>query len=275
MDQKHDKPMIVLSLGAGVQSSALALMCVRGEIEPMPDCAIFADTGAEPRSVYRWLAQLKRLLPFPVHMVMRDKGLRDNILSNVDEGTRFAGAPFFTESDGRAEGQIRRLCTREFKVEPITKKIRELCGLKYRQRAPKRVICIQYIGISLDEVQRMKPAKEHWIENTWPLVDARISRHDCLRWMEKNGYPEPPRSACCFFPYRSDAEWRALRDSDPEGWDDAMYIDGKIRDGVSGMDKKMFVHRSLVPLGEVDLSTDVDRGQALLWDNECEGMCGV
>jgi len=42
----------VLSLGAGVQSSTMALMAAKGEITPMPDCAIFADTQAEPQSVY-------------------------------------------------------------------------------------------------------------------------------------------------------------------------------------------------------------------------------
>ena len=35
-----------LSLGAGVQSSTLALMAAKGEIGPMPDAAIFADTQA-------------------------------------------------------------------------------------------------------------------------------------------------------------------------------------------------------------------------------------
>jgi hypothetical protein len=44
-----------LSLGAGVQSSTLALMAAHGEITPMPVAAIFADTQAEPASVYRWL----------------------------------------------------------------------------------------------------------------------------------------------------------------------------------------------------------------------------
>jgi len=34
-----------LSLGAGVQSTTLALMAAHGEVGPMPDCAIFADTG--------------------------------------------------------------------------------------------------------------------------------------------------------------------------------------------------------------------------------------
>ena len=40
----------VLSLGAGVQSTTLALMIEKGEI-PMVDCAIFADTMGEPKKV--------------------------------------------------------------------------------------------------------------------------------------------------------------------------------------------------------------------------------
>lgn len=34
--------MHILSLGAGVQSTTMALMAKHGEITPMPDCAIFA-----------------------------------------------------------------------------------------------------------------------------------------------------------------------------------------------------------------------------------------
>ena len=49
----------VLSLGAGVQSTTLALMAAHGEIGPMPDCAIFADTGWEPKAVYEHLAWLR------------------------------------------------------------------------------------------------------------------------------------------------------------------------------------------------------------------------
>ena len=38
----------ILSLGAGVQSSTLAMLIEKGKI-PMVDAAIFADTGAEPK----------------------------------------------------------------------------------------------------------------------------------------------------------------------------------------------------------------------------------
>jgi 3'-phosphoadenosine 5'-phosphosulfate sulfotransferase (PAPS reductase)/FAD synthetase len=55
--------MKVISLGAGVQSTALALMAANGEIGPMPDCAIFADTGWEPEAVYSHLARLREALP--------------------------------------------------------------------------------------------------------------------------------------------------------------------------------------------------------------------
>lgn len=61
-----NEPIHILSLGAGVRSSILALMAAAGEISPMPTVAIFADTQAEPASVYRWLDWLEKQLPFPV-----------------------------------------------------------------------------------------------------------------------------------------------------------------------------------------------------------------
>ena len=71
----------VLSLGAGVQSTTLALMAAHGEIGPMPDCAIFADTGWEPKAVYEHLAWLRspNVLPFPVHIVTAGN-IRDRLI---------------------------------------------------------------------------------------------------------------------------------------------------------------------------------------------------
>ena len=61
----------VLSLSAGVRSTTLALMAAHGEVGPMPDCAVFADTGLEPRAVYDHLAWLMspNVPPFPVYVV--------------------------------------------------------------------------------------------------------------------------------------------------------------------------------------------------------------
>jgi len=68
----------ILSLGAGVQSSTLALKIKQGEI-PMVDAGIFADTKGEPKAVYDWLEWLKKQLNFPVHTVTY-RDLRQDIL---------------------------------------------------------------------------------------------------------------------------------------------------------------------------------------------------
>jgi len=265
----------VISLGAGVQSSTMALMFAHGELEPMPDCAIFADTGAEPTAVYEYLDWLSTELPFPVHRVMEKKGLKANIVDSVNNGARIAQAPFFTENPlGIAQGRLRRACTSEFKVQPITRKLRELVGLKKGQRAPRETLVTQYIGISLDESIRMKPSRDHWIEHRWPLVDAGMRRLDCLQWIEAHGYPKPSRSACTFCPYHSDVEWRALQDF-PKDFADAVLIDTMIRDGVRGTSQKLYLHRSLKPISEIDFDSAEDKGQINMFNDECEGMCGV
>lgn len=268
------KSLHVISLGAGVQSSTMALMFAAGELSPMPDCAIFADTGAEPKHVYTWLDWLETKLPFPVYRVMWKQGLTENIKASI-AGDRFAGAPFFTESNNAHGGQLRRQCTREFKIQPITKKLRELVGLKYRQRAPRENLIVQYIGISFDEISRMRESRLHWIKHRWPLVDLRMQRHDCLNWMAANGFPKPERSACSYCPYHSDFEWRNLQKYSPDDFAEAVAIDKMIRAGVRGTRQQLYLHRSHKPLDEIDFRTAEDAGQVDMFNNECEGMCGV
>lgn len=256
-----------------MQSSTLALMIAHGEI-PMVDHAIFADTGAEPASVMRWLDWLEEKLPFPVHRVMHKEGIDVNIRAAA-AGGRFVSAPFFTESDRAGGGTLRRQCTREYKIDPITKKLRELVGLVPRQRAPREPVVTQLIGISWDEVQRMKPNREPWITNEWPLIDRQYTRGHCLDWMTAHKYPMPPRSACYFCPYKSNHEWKRLRDDEPQEWDKAVALDQMIRQGLGKTDEKIYLHRDLKPLAEVDLRTAEDFGQVDAFGNECEGMCGV
>jgi hypothetical protein len=267
----------VLSLGAGVQSTTLALMAAHGEIEPMPDCAIFADTGWEPKAVMahlRWLMS-PNVLPFPVHIVSAGN-IRDD-LKRAGAGGRWASVPAFTRTTRRRRveiGMIRRQCTSEYKVMPIRRKVRELTGLA-RRRSPPRPVVEQWIGISLDEVIRMKPAREAWQVNRWPLIEKRMTRTDCLRWLERHEYPVPSKSACLGCPFHSDARWREIRDHDPCGWTEAVEVDRAIRSGLRGIRGEVYLHRSAVPLDQADLSTAEDHGQLNLWGNECEGLCGV
>ena len=259
----------VLSLGAGVQSTTLALMAAHGEIGPMPDCAIFADTGWEPKAVYDHLAWLVPLLPFPVHQVSAGDIRKDILQRSNSTGQRFAAVPWHIIMPNGEDAMGRRQCTKEYKIVPIRRKVRELLGGKTPKGGAE-----MWIGISTDEILRMSPSRIGYVVNRWPLIEQRLNRNDCLRWLERQGYAEPPKSACIGCPFNNDLRWRELRNDRPDEWQDAVEVDAAIR-RQPGFRGQQFMHRSHKPLDQVDLSTAEDRGQLNLFNNECEGMCGV
>lgn len=266
------EPIHIISLGAGVQSSTMALMAAHGEIPPMPKCAIFADTQDEPEEVYDWLVTLKPMLPFPVHTVTSGKLSESatRVRKSRKTGMTYVktGLPFFV-AGGEDDGFGRRQCTRDFKITPILRLARAIRNGQH---------VVMWKGISLDEIYRLKPAKEKWITNRHPLVDMRMRRHDCLIWMKKNGYPEPPRSSCDYCPYHSDREWRRIRDENPDSFARSVAFDKRLREVYSKATAFRgipYLHESMKPLDQVDFSTDEDHGQQVMFGNECEGMCGV
>lgn len=255
----------VLSLGAGVQSSTLALMIARGDL-PMVDCAIFSDTGWEPKAVYNWLDWLEVQLPFPVYRVSAGNLRNDTLAKTNSTGQRFASVPWFMLSPNGKTGMGRRQCTAEYKLRPLQRKVVELMGGK-RPRGG----CEMLIGISRDESWRMKPSRVQYITNIFPLLDKGMSRNDCLAYMADRQYPKPPKSSCIGCPFHSDEQWRALS---PDEFADAVEVDRAIRNQPA-FRSQQFMHRSLKPLDQVDFSTAEERGQLNLFINECEGMCGV
>ncbi len=280
----------VLSLGAGVQSTTLALMAAHGEIGSMPDCAIFADTQAEPAAVYEHLGWLMspNVLPFRVHVVTAGSivdGLRE-----MSRGDRWVSIPAFVEGEDGRGAPIPRQCTKEYKLEPIQAKVRELIGFAPGQsfrhalgigpHAPVPKLVEQWIGISKDESDRAKDSEHEWIANRWPLLEKRITRQDCERWLVEHDYPIPAKSACVFCPWTENERWRKMRDSAPIEWLRALEIDRLISRGAPATatragTRPMFLHRSLLRLDEVDLSDLFYDSGPDAFSNECEGMCGV
>lgn len=255
-----------ISLGAGVQSSTMALMAAAGEISPMPDCAIFADTGWESKAVYAHLAWLISILPFPVHIVSSGNIRTDALSGNNSTAQRFSSMPWhMTKPDGQP-AMGRRQCTSEYKLNPIKRKVVELCDGK---RTAGQVE--MWIGISIDEASRMKPSRVKYIINRFPLIDQQMSRHACLQWMSRKGYPQPPKSSCIGCPYHSDDQWRALT---PAEFADAVEVDKAIRNQPKSK-AQQFMHRKRIPLSDVNLLTPEELGQENLFQNECEGMCGI
>jgi hypothetical protein len=265
----------VLSLGAGVQSTTLALMAARGAISPMPDCAIFADTQWEPQAVYDHLDWLSGpgILPFPVHRVTAGN-IREAIkVRRNTSGGRFAAIPWHTVNPDGSHGLGRRQCTSEYKLTPIMHEIRRLVGKPGHKRIAAGAVTVM-LGISRDEAHRMKPARQAYMHNVYPLVELGLTRDDCLAWLQRYGYPQPPKSACVGCPFHGNDYWREMRERRPNEWTDAVAVDRLLRRGnvVRGMTK--FMHPQRVPLAKANLSPRLP-AQPDGFGNECEGMCGV
>jgi hypothetical protein len=261
--------LTVISLGAGVQSSTMFLMACRGEITPKPDLAVFADTGVEPQSVYDHLDFLREegvRAGIPIE-VITNGNLGDDILDFVDgRRERSPSVPFFVKKTGsEKEGRLFRQCTERYKIRPVRRAISAHLD-------KKTAGCVElWLGISTDEITRVKPSDVKYIEHRWPLVELNMSRQDCLAWYQGKEYPSPPRSACTFCPYRKDSEWIAMKERDPDAFREAVEFDKRIRNQPK-LDGQVFVHRSLKPLDEVEFNP---KSKDWGFEGDCAGMCGI
>lgn len=271
-----------ISLGCGVQSSALAAMSVTGyKGVPKADFAIFADTQWETQATYDYFKVLEKWLGdrgLPVY-----KATKGSVRVAAIEGiakplkNRFISVPAFTKGEfDDKEGRLRRQCTREFKIEVIERKLRELMGYEKRKRVKHKVRAL--IGISIDEFIRMKDSRTPWVKNGYPLVDLHIRREKCSTILTDMGLPKPTKSACVGCPYHDNRFWLNQKNDSPEEFADAVDFDKAIRNGTkAGITRPVFLHRSCRPLDEIDFEKELDTepGQLTMFDEECEGMCGV
>lgn len=249
--------MIVISLGWGVQSTTLAVMSALGDL-PHVDVAIHADTKHESKLTYEfakgWTSWLEE------HGVKVVTVFNDTY-ANITDRSGSVIIPAFTDTE--QGGKLSRQCTQKWKRAPM----RRWLQVNRNDEAVE-----QWIGISLDEFQRMKPSDVKYIIHRWPLIEKRMTRHDCEIYLKQHGIEVPPKSACTFCPFHNTVEWRHIKKV-IEDWQEAVSVDRAIRKARPPYD--LYVHPSRKPLEEVDFRTEQERGQLSLWDEECSGLCGV
>ncbi|HEY1178258.1 MAG TPA: hypothetical protein VGF17_19055 [Phytomonospora sp.] len=256
----------ILSLGAGVQSTAVLILAARGDL-PRLDAAIFADTGWEPRAVYDHLdrleAEVARPAGIPIHRVSAGNIRRDAL----DPEHRFASMPLYIKNPDGSDGMARRQCTKEYKLAPIKRKTRELLGYPRPANVPRGVWAEQWVGISTDERGRaldqdgsLKTGDVQYALNRYPLLDLDMSRDQCAALNAHAGFPDTPKSACIGCPYHGNRLWRDLRDNHPDEWADAVDFDAAIRAGSARANAtgnqlrgEAFLHRSRVPLSQAPI----------------------
>lgn len=285
----------ILNLGAGVQSTALYLMSIDGDEPEVPkfDAAVFADTQEEPGEVYRHLDYLESLDGPPIIRVTAGR-LGDALKKGTDargngrtDGGHYISIPAYTLNPvTQQKGIIRRQCTADFKVRPVEQWIRQHVGAQPGRPVSRDITIHQYMGLSFDEPKRVIRVKQRFMArpSSWkvhfPLWEMQYERSDCKAYLREKLPHEVPRSACVFCPFKSDDEWRLLRDSDQAGWQRAIEIDETCRIG-GGLDSCRYLHKSCTPLAEVDLRPEDEKsGQMNIFSHlrgfqdECEGYCG-
>ena len=258
----------------------MALMASDGVLGPMPDCAISADTGWEPPTIYAHIEWLADKLRFPVYTVDNGRSLREDAraLVNHSGNESFIDIPVYLKGrDGSGDGMGRRQCTEHYKVRPVRRKIRQLLGLRRRQRIPSGATVELWLGISTDEAIRMRTSRDRWIRNRYPLIESGMSRQDCLAWWEAR-YDRPlERSACVGCPYQSRRRWVETKRRLPELFREAVEIDSNMRDNLS-FAKEPYLHPRRIPLAEAVSLDEAQIGPGQHRDgfgNECEGHCGL
>ena len=262
---KHENIHRVLNFGGGVQSTAMLVAACYGDLPDgvKPDVAIFADTQWEPPAVIahvgvmtEWASQHGlEVVTVSRESIRTERGANQMPLHIV-------------HADGTT-GITGRQCTTDYKLDPIRKQIRKSLGYKPYQRWKHQLET--WLGITTDEAQRMKPAKEKFETVRWPLIELGWNRESCKRYLERQDLPVPMKSSCIGCPYHSNRYFLDMKRERPEEWADVVAFDKQVRESFtfSKLDGKPYVHRSCKPLDEVYLQED----QIELFAEECSGYC--
>ena len=265
-----DNPLKILSLGWGVQSWTLAAMAALGEI-PMPDYAVHADTTHEMQGTYSHAEKWTPWLEEHGIPVVTVQAANANVV--VYRSTASVMIPAVTvENQTLEKGVAKRQCTKEWKIAPLRRFARSIIG----KTSPE---CVEmWMGISLDEWQRMRDSGTQYIKNVYPLVDQRLSRSYCVAWLEEHGLDIPPKSACTFCPYHNKDTWKRMKQAGGADWDEAVTVDEVIRDKGkgSGKDFQLFIHSSGLPLEEAVRIPEDYGAKQIEMDIPCDsGHCFV
>lgn len=295
---------VYLSFGAGVQSTALALLAINQDERLLevtdgllPSAAFFADTGDERVATYDHVWRMAPLFGeagIAYHVVQRDgeSSLSDHVRRKTEaEENGIDLPPFFldvVESNAtlldmllppslRSEGMARRGCTRAFKARPLDKYARRFF------KADRHNPVEQWMGISRDEMDRMRDSDRKWKKHHYPLVWMGWHRHHCAEYVNAHAYADGApiaagRSACVYCPYHDNRSWREVQ-ADPRDWDRAVAFDTWLRQAheehgrIAGLNGVPYLTRELLPLTECEFEDHP--GQIDLFADECEGLCGI
>lgn len=242
--------------GGGVQSAAIAALIVQGHLRP--DLAVIVDTEREQSTTWAYMDEVitpaLKTVGVTLHRVRKSEFEKKDLYGGKDNDTLLI--PAFTTQGGDI-GKLSTYCSSYWKREVV----------KRWAIAQGVTVVDTWLGISVDETQRVQRDKSKKWRTRYPLIERRMNRWECVSLVKRMGWPEPPRSSCWMCPNHTQEEWRDIRDNKPADWQQAIFFDREMRK----RDPHAFVHHDAVPLERADL----DDSNGVLFKHCDSGMCFV
>lgn len=231
----EDNSMKILSCGAGMQSTALALMSCENARNPgkfpcvpVYDLVCFCDLGKEPPWVLRQVEFIRN--------ACQQVGIRFEILKSPlyedylkDFGNkRVVSVPFWSIGEDGKKGKMLRNCTLEYKIGLIQKYVRwQLLGYRKGQRTKPEDIKRHemHIGFSFEEKHRCRENPNKMFVNKFPLVDMGLERKDNYAYIRDCWGLETKASACSFCPYHRNFFFKYLKENEIQEYKDLVAFD--------------------------------------------------
>lgn len=233
------EPLEILSFGAGMPSTALALMSAENAIRgypvwplvPVYSAVIFCDLHAEPSWVYEqaaFVAAVCQRAGIPYYTL--DADLYGDFTRSFGRA-RVASIPFWTLGEDGKKGKMPRQCTYDYKIKVIEKFVRyELLGYRPRERthAADKHFHRMHMGIMWEEQQRAKESKQTLFTNRFPLIEMKWTRPDCYQY-NRDVWGLDTRASCCLFcPFHTNYFYQHIKQYEPSCYACALRVDHMI-----------------------------------------------
>jgi len=275
----------------GVQSTAALVLAAQGKIDYQTFLFCNVGTDSENPETLAYVEQVAK--PYAARhgldLIELSRKKRDGTVETIygritRPDSRSIGIPVYMSSGAPGNRQ----CTYDFKVAVVDRWLKEQTESGYVQHM-KEALLLRYglkrldketvlsvmgsldqhfadrepvvvgLGISLDEIQRVKPNMDEktiaWKVNAFPLLfdlPRPLSRQDCMSIIAGAGLPVPPKSSCWFCPFHTTRAWQELREQQPALFWRAVALEWLIneRRQVLGKDR-VWLSSKLKPLEQI------------------------
>lgn len=236
--------MKILSCGAGMQSTALALMSCANKLIlegkdkenrftyipeiPVYDVVLFCNLGLEPTWVINqvhFIEEACKLADISFYII--ESPLYDDYMNNFGK-KRVVSIPFWSVDGNEKKGKMMRNCTLDYKIALMQNFVRwNLLGYKKGQRTrPEDLKAHEmHLGFSAEEKHRCKKNPHKMFENKFPLVEMGLTRADNYAYIKDVWGLDTKASACCFCPFHTNYFFSYIKENDTKNYKKTVAFD--------------------------------------------------